>query len=216
MLRDPGLRTGLALSTLVSTVIMATLVVGPFYLTRALGLDAASTGFVLSAGPLVAALTGMPAGRVVDRFGAQRTTYVGLAGMTAGSLGLAAAPAALGIPGYVVPLVVMTAGYALFQTANNTGVMTGVHPDRRGVISGMLSLSRNLGLVTGASVMAALFAIAASGAGVTTTAAPAAAASAAVASGMRLTFAVAAMLTLGAMAISMVWSRSRGTGRIRP
>jgi MFS family permease len=65
MLRDPVLSTGLAMSTLVSTVMMATLVVGPFYLSRALGLEAALVGLVLSAGPLVAALTGVPAGRSV-------------------------------------------------------------------------------------------------------------------------------------------------------
>jgi hypothetical protein len=39
----------------------------------------------------------------------------------------------------------------LFQTANNTAVMTDVSPDQRGAISGMLNLSRNLGLITGTS-----------------------------------------------------------------
>ena len=38
MFRDPVLRASLAMSTLVSTVMMATLVVGPFYLSRGLGL----------------------------------------------------------------------------------------------------------------------------------------------------------------------------------
>src|SRR5262249_29189627 len=66
MLRDPRLRAGLATSALVATVIMATFVVGPFYLSRALALDAARVGIVMAIGPLVAALTGAPAGRVVD------------------------------------------------------------------------------------------------------------------------------------------------------
>ena len=39
--RDPVLSASLAMSALVSTVMMATLVVGPFYLARALGLDPA-------------------------------------------------------------------------------------------------------------------------------------------------------------------------------
>ena len=65
-------------SALVATVLMATLVVGPFYLSRALGLDAALVGIILSVGPLVVALTGVPAGRIVDRIGAQRMTIVGL------------------------------------------------------------------------------------------------------------------------------------------
>jgi hypothetical protein len=39
-------------------------------------------------------------------------------------------------------------------------VMTDIRPDQRGVVSGMLNLSRNLGLITGASVMGAVFAFA--------------------------------------------------------
>ena len=61
MFRDPVLRASLALSTLVSTVMMSTLVVGPFYLSRGLGLDTGSVGLVMSVGPLVTALAGLPA-----------------------------------------------------------------------------------------------------------------------------------------------------------
>ncbi|NEA52799.1 MFS transporter [Streptomyces sp. SID13666] len=197
MFRDPALSASLAMSALVSTVMMATLVVGPFYLARALGLHEALVGLVLSVGPLVAALTGVPAGRIADRFGAHRMTVLGLVAMTAGSLILSLTPAGLGIAGYLVPIVVITAGYAVFQTANNTAVMTDVPPDRRGIISGMLNLSRNLGLITGASVMGAVFALAAATNDITT------AAPDAVATGMRITFAVAAALIAGALVIAV-------------
>jgi EmrB/QacA subfamily drug resistance transporter len=196
MFRDPVLSASLAMSALVSTVLMATLVVGPFYLSRALGLDAALVGLVLSVGPLVAALTGVPAGGIADRFGAQRMTIVGLIGIAAGSFILSMLPATLGIPGYIAPIVVITVGYALFQTANNTAVMTDIPPDQRGVISGMLNLSRNLGLITGASAMGAVFALA-SGTIDIATAEPVA-----VATGMRITFAVAAILIVVALAIA--------------
>lgn len=194
--RDPVLGASLATSALVSTVMMATLVVGPFYLARALGLDAVLVGIVLSAGPLVAALTGVPAGHIADRFGAQRATIVGLVGITAGCFILSLMPASLGIPGYVAPVVVVTAGYALFQPANNTTVMTDIAPDQRGVISGMLNLSRNLGLITGASAMGAVFALASATTDITT------AHPEAVASGMRITFAVAGVLIVVALAIA--------------
>lgn len=65
-------------------------------------------------------------------------------------------------------LAVLTAGCAVFQTANNTAVMAEVPPDRRGVVSGALGLARNLGLVTGASVMGAVFALAAAAGDVAT------------------------------------------------
>ncbi|HZG41746.1 MAG TPA: MFS transporter [Longimicrobium sp.] len=197
MLRDPVLRTGLATSALVSTVMMATLVVGPFYLSRALGLNAAAVGLVLSVGPLIAALTGAPAGHLVDRLGARRLSITGLIGMTAGCFLLSMLPASLGIGGYVAPIVVLTAGYALFQTANNTAVMADIRPDQRGVVSGMLNLSRNLGLITGASVMGAVFGHASASADITT------AHPAAVSTGMRSTFAAAGMLIVAALTVAL-------------
>lgn len=200
--RNPVLSAGFATSALISTVMMTTLVVGPFYLSGALGLDTAAVGLVLSAGPLVVALTGVPAGSLVDRFGAQRITIAGLVGMAAGCFILSMLPETLGIPGYVAPLVIITLGYALFQTANNTAVMTNVRPDQRGVISGVLNLSRNLGLVTGASAMGAVFAFATTATDVTM------ARPEAVATGMRVTFAVAAALIATALAIALGTRRS--------
>lgn len=197
MLRDPGLGAALAMSALVSTVLMTTLVVGPFYLSGALGLDTAAAGLVLSAGPLVAAISGMPAGRLVDAFGAPRMILIGLVVTAAGCFMLAVLPATLGIAGYVAPIAVVTAGYALFQAANNTGVMAEIRPDQRGVVSGMLNLSRNLGLLTGASAMGAVFALASAAADIP------GARPQAVAAGMRITFAVAAMVVVSAMAIAV-------------
>jgi EmrB/QacA subfamily drug resistance transporter len=195
MFRDPVLSASLTMSALVSTVMMATLVVGPFYLSRALGLRAALVGLVLSVGPLVAALTGVPAGRIVDRLGSQRVTIVGLSGIAAGSFMLSMMPARFGIAGYIAPIVVITTSYALFQAANNTALMLDIRPDQRGVISGLLSLSRNLGLITGASVMGAVFALASATIDITT------ARPEAVATGMRITFAAAATLIVIALAI---------------
>jgi MFS family permease len=195
--RDPALGASLGTSALVSTVVMATLVVGPFYLSGGLGLDAARVGLVLSVGPLVAALTGVPAGRLADRLGAQRVAVGGLGVMSGGCLALSVTPAGFGIPGYVGPLVVVTGGYALFQTANNAAVMGGVGPDRRGAVSGMLNLSRNLGLITGASVMGAVFSVASGAADV------AAARPDDVAYGTRVTFAVAAGLIVVGLAMTV-------------
>ena len=191
------LRANLAMSALVSTVIMSTLVVGPFYLSRALGLDASHVGLVMSVGPLAAALSGVPAGRSVDSFGSDRMTIIGLIGVATGSVMLSMMPTRFGISGYIAPLVVITASYALFQTANNTAVMAGVRQDQRGVISGLLSLSRNLGLITGASVMGAVFAFASATTDITTARPEAAAA------GMRSTFGVAAILLVVALTISV-------------
>ena len=156
----------------------------------------------MSAGPVVAALTGVPAGRLVDRLGTQRVVVFGLIGMVIGSISMSLVPISFGVAGYVISLVVITASYALFQTANNTTVMTGIRADQRGVISGMLNLSRNLGLLTGASAMGAVFAFA-SGATDITTALPDD-----VATGTRWAFALAATLVAVALAVAIGSSRS--------
>ena len=196
MFRDYARSASLAMSVLVSTVIMSTLVVGPFYLSGSLGLGAAHVGLVLAVGPLVAAIAGVPAGRLVDRFGAQRMTVAGLAGMVLGASLLAISPMRFGVAGYLAPIVMLTSSYALFQAANNTSIMSNVAPGERGVISGMLSLSRNVGLITGAAAMGAVFSIS-SGVSDFAHARPDA-----IATGMHTTFAVAAIVLVLGLAIA--------------
>jgi MFS family permease len=199
MLRDGTLSAGLVMSLLVSTVMMATLVVGPFYLARGLGLDAAGVGLVLSIGPLVAAIAAIPAGLFADRFGAWRGTIAGLACFAAGTGLMASAGTEAGIAGYAGAITVISAGYALFQTANNASVMAGAAADRRGVISGVLNLSRSIGLITGASMMGAVFA--AASASVTDSALAAG-------HGLRMTFWVATGLSLTALGLARVRAKN--------
>lgn len=201
LVRDRSLTSNLLGNTIVSTVMMATLIVGPFYLSAALDLSAPLVGLSMSVGPAVVALAGVPAGLLVDRMGAQRVLRAGLATMTVGCLALFMTSTTLGVAGYIVPIAVLTFGYALFQTSNNTAVMASIGAENRGAMSGLLNLSRNLGLVTGASVMGAVFA-AASGFQDASVASPGAAAQ-----GMKVTFAIAGLLV--AFAIGLEVSRGR-------
>lgn len=191
---DRRLSSSLALTLLVTTVMMTTLVVGPFYLHRGLGLSSTMVGVALSIGPLLSAFGGVPAGRLVDRFGARRIVPGALLAMACGCGLLALLPMSLGLPAYLLPIAVVAVGYALFQAANNTGLMAGVRQEQRGVVSAMLGLARNLGLITGAAVMGAVFALAAGD--------PTQAPATAIASGLHITFGVAVALMLMALIIS--------------
>jgi MFS family permease len=158
ILRNRTIRASLTMNLLVTTGMMSTLVVGPFFLAFGLGLNEALVGLVMAAGPVTAALAGIPAGRLTDRFGAPRVLVAGLAQMVFGLICLALLPRLLGITGYVVALIILTPGFQLFLAANNTLVMLAAREEQRGMLSGLLGLSRNLGFMTGASVMATLFA----------------------------------------------------------
>ncbi|WP_145534444.1 MFS transporter [Yersinia alsatica] len=203
MLRRPVLRNGLIMSALVTTIMMATLIVGPFYLSSALGLPAQWVGLALSVGPIIAALSGIPAGYWVDKLGANTMVTVGLAGITAGTMVLPIITPTAGVFGYVVPVCLITAGYAIFQTANNTLLIKSVGVDQRGVTAGMLNLSRNLGLITGASVMGAVFFSASASQNT------ALATAADITRGMQLTYRVAALLALIALGIAAIHLKNK-------
>lgn len=209
LLRDATVRNGLTSIALVSTVMMATLVVGPFYLSRALSLPLTQVGIALSIGPLVAAIAGVPAGRLVDRLGTARMTGGALVSLVTGLVALAAVPGSAGVVGYVVPMCLVTASYALFQAATITAVTRASGVRERGVIAGLLGLARNLGLITGASAMGTVFSMA-TGRVDLDSASPAA-----IATAMRVSYLVAALLVTIALALFVAERmRTRIRGRM--
>ncbi|MEZ5344890.1 MAG: MFS transporter [Pyrinomonadaceae bacterium] len=205
--RDPAISAGLTANSLVSAVMMSTLVIGPFYLSKGLGLNTAAVGVLLSVGPLFAAIGGIPAGLIADRFDPARITMIGLAGILTGSALLAVLPVSFGAAGYVAAIVVITTSYAVFQASNNTFMIGNAGPQKRGVISGMLTLSRNLGLITGASFIGAVFIYAA---GINDLSA---AAAGSVSRGMRSAFAAAALLMTIALVANISAHVLRKRGR---
>lgn len=183
---ESSLRRSLAMNAIVSTVMMATLVVGPFYLSEALALSQSQVGMVMSVGPCLSILSGFLAGRLVDYFGPRMMVLMGLAQMTIGATCLALLPPIFGVAGYLLSLALLSPGYQMFLAANGTAVMLGADSEARGLISGALNLSRNLGLIIGASAMGAIFS-AATGA----------------TAGLRSTFLVAALLVLAAIVLEL-------------
>ncbi len=204
LLRRGPLSAGIVSLALVSSIMMATLVVAPFYLSDVLELDPLSIGLVMSVGPVVAALVGIPSGRLVDATGATRAAFGGLVMVAAGSLLMVVLPASWGMTGYILSLVVITAGYGLFQAGNNTSVMNGAAKERRGVTSALLALGRNIGLISGASLMGTLFVLGTRGMLPVGSGGEA---------GLQLTFGAAAILAGLALAASWWGSVARGAHR---
>lgn len=196
IVKHPAIAAGLLSIGLVSAVVMTTLVVGPFYLTGVLGLDTAGAGLVMTIGPTVSAIVGLPAGRLVDRSGPNVVALVGLVALLAGTLAMTILPGQFGVPGYVGSLVLITSGYALFQAANNTALMAGAPKEQQGVTSALLALGRNVGLITGASAMGALFAAGSGGSGNPG------------GTGLQVVFATAAVLVALALGLS-AWAAGR-------
>lgn len=201
MFRNALLSLSMVMSVLVYAVMMATLVLGPFFLSKALGLDTRMVGLVMTVGPLAAAVMGVPAGTVADRIGAKLAMVIGLALFTVGAFVMSWVSLTGGVATYIVAILFISVGLAFFQTPNNTAVMADARPEQRGLVSGLLALARNLGLITGASLMGALFA---SVAGDAATATPDT-----VTEGMRFAFRIAAGMAAAAFLLSLTTLRAR-------
>ena len=201
---NTALIPNLLVNLLVAAVMMTTLVVGPFYLGLGLGLKEQQVGLMMAIGPIISIISGVPSGRLVDTWGSGRVLMTGLALLTTGAFLLAFLPNVVGAVGYALSIIVLTPGYQLFQAANNTATLANVPTFRRGTVSGLLSLSRNIGLIAGASVMGIVFAL---GVG---TQEFAHATPEAIARGMQLTFLIAGAMITAATCIKIFARRSGG------
>lgn len=143
----------------VGAVMMATLIAAPFYLSGALGLSPLQVGFAMMSGPLVSVVSGVFAGRMVDRHGPGGIVAIGLVGMLIGTLMFTFLPPMFGLVGYLAGAISLAPGYQLFLAGNNTQVLLFAPEKWRGTASGVLSLSRNLGLIAGTSLLGGLFAL---------------------------------------------------------
>ncbi len=160
ILKNKALVSSLFSNFVVASVMMTTLIVGPFFLSLGLGLNEARVGLLMTAGPVISILTGIPSGKIVDKIGTHITMKGGLFLLLAGTFALAFLPAIWGWVGYICGIILLTPGYQLFQAANNTSVMLAVVEKQGGIVSGILNLFRNIGLVTGASLMGTIFSMA--------------------------------------------------------
>lgn len=130
----------------------------PFYLQGELRLTPQAAGLVLAAGPLTVALVAPLAGALSDKIGSRALTVTGLAVAGGGMLLLRALAAESAWPDVVWRLAVASFGSALFVSPNSSSVMGSVPAHSLGVAGGVVALVRNLGMVFGVALAAAIIA----------------------------------------------------------
>ena len=156
-LMSPVLKLSLGASLFVNGVMVSTLILAPFALSHTYGLPIHVVGIVMGIGPLMTVLCALVSGRFADRLDARVVTIAGLSVFGLGTLGLALLHVEFGLIGYIIPVMLIGAGWGLFQTSNNHVVLGDSGANRRGTVSGWLALSRNLGLIGGTWVVGLLF-----------------------------------------------------------
>lgn len=129
----------------------------PFYLQHALNLGATYVGLLMTSFPIVMAIAAPISGYISDRIGPVALTTGGLVTSAVGLFYLSTLTATSG-PFMVIPgLVLMGLGSGLFNSPNNSSVMSSVEPKKLGVAGGINALVRNVGMVIGIAFSVSLF-----------------------------------------------------------
>lgn len=166
-LREPMVDLGLFRDSLFSisllTGFLVFLVFGglfimPFYLERVQGYDPQQVGLFLVVVPVAVGVTAPFAGALSDRYGSRGISLLGLLIVAGACLSVASLETDTSAAGYIVRLLPLGLGQGLFQSPNNSAIMGAAPRERLGIASGLLSLSRTMGQVTGLPLMGALFA----------------------------------------------------------
>ena len=125
----------------------------PFYLQRVLEISPRDVGLLLIPPALCMVLLGPLSGRLSDRFGWRALTVSGLALSMAASIAIAtnlteSSPAVF----IVLMLMAQSSGMALFNSPNQSSLLSAVERDQYGVVSALTQLIRNSANVTSIAV----------------------------------------------------------------
>jgi EmrB/QacA subfamily drug resistance transporter len=129
----------------------------PFYLIQARGLSASQAGLILTAQPIIMALTAPVSGTLSDRVGTRLPTTLGLFIFAVGLLLLSRLSISSPYSLTVFGLAICGLGTGLFTAPNNSALMGDAPRNRQGIAAGVLALARNVGMVLGIGLTGAIF-----------------------------------------------------------
>jgi len=129
----------------------------PFFLIQGRGLSAAQAGLILTAQPLVMAVTAPFSGSLSDRVGSRIPTTLGMTLLAAGLFVLSRMGPTTPLGLTVLGLAICGLGTGLFVAPNNSALMGDAPRTKQGIAAGVLALARNVGMALGIGLTGAIF-----------------------------------------------------------
>ena len=128
----------------------------PFYLQYVMKMTPSSAGVIMMVSPIILAVAAPISGYMSDRVGSEVLTFIGLLGTSLG-LFLISTLTEYSYLGFLIAFIaIMTIGNGMFQSPNNSLVMSTVDKDKLGIAGSINALVRNLGMVFGISLSTTL------------------------------------------------------------
>lgn len=129
----------------------------PFYLQHVLNYNPTKVGLLMTAFPLAMAIIAPISGYASDRIGPIALTTSGLFVNAIGYFYLSTLTISALFWQIVPGLLLLGLGAGLFQSPNNSSVMSSVPPHKLGVAGGISALVRNVGMIIGIAFSVSLF-----------------------------------------------------------
>ncbi len=129
----------------------------PFMLAHTFGYDAARTGLLMTAYPVVILFVAPLAGFLIGRINPEILGSIGLLILCVGSFCLAFLPRDASFMDIAWRFAVCGVGFGFFQTPNNHLILTSAPRHRTGSASGMMASARLIGQTLGAALVALFF-----------------------------------------------------------
>lgn len=129
--------------------IMAGLFLAPFYFQRALGLSPAETGRAMLPFPIALSLASLTMGPLSDRIGWRAIAPLGMVVGAVGCWLVAQITPEGGLLAAFGAFLLMILGLASFISPNDSAIVGAAPPERLGVASGILAVTRSLGMIVG-------------------------------------------------------------------
>jgi EmrB/QacA subfamily drug resistance transporter len=130
----------------------------PFFLENVLSYSTRQVGLLMGVIPVLMGVIAPIAGSMSDRFGTRIITFIGLGILLFGYSFLTSLSAQTSTFSFALLLLPIGLGMGTFQSPNNSAIMGTSPPDKLGVVSGMLALTRTLGQSTGIAIIGTIWA----------------------------------------------------------
>jgi EmrB/QacA subfamily drug resistance transporter len=137
-------------------VIFCNNIILPFYLQYAMTFSPQYTGLILMIYPLILSIVAPVSGHLSDKIGSELLTFLGLILTGTGLFLMSSLSENSTLPNMALFIGIMSVGMGIFQSPNNSLIMSTVSRDMLGIAGSINALVRNLGMVCGIALATTL------------------------------------------------------------
>ena len=131
-------------------------IIQPFYLQDVMNYAPEQAGLIMMIFPLVLSVLAPVSGHVSDKIGSELLTFIGLLLISLGLFLMSTLTEQSSLMTMVIFIVVLSAGMGLFQSPNNSLIMSTVGRHQLGIAGSINALVRNMGMVCGIALATTL------------------------------------------------------------